>query len=164
MRRTHVTGRRRKQRWRALVHEDNPQPFRHFSRLFYPRHWVARDFLAQQALQFTRVRCDNGRRVQLFDIARVVRERGNGIGIQNKQLGAHVGEVTHEVCGLVVNTETGTHCDRVGLFDVCSERLDCTASNRPPARLGQRHGGSAKIDSEPGVGTEVHLRMSGGIT
>ncbi len=28
----------------------------------------------------------------------------------------------------------------------------------------QRHGGSAKIDSEPGVGTEVHLRMSGGIT
>ncbi|MGI9585128.1 MAG: ATP-binding protein [Acidimicrobiia bacterium] len=28
----------------------------------------------------------------------------------------------------------------------------------------QRHGGSAKIDSESGVGTEVHLRMSGGIT
>jgi signal transduction histidine kinase len=28
----------------------------------------------------------------------------------------------------------------------------------------QRHGGSAKIESDPGVGTEIHLRMSGGIT
>jgi len=66
-------------------------------------------------------------------------------------------EASGEVVEIFI-TDQGTGFDR--------ESVDEDRKGLSESVIGrmQRHGGSAKIDSEPGVGTEVHLRMSGGIT